>query len=267
VSEGPIIEGQAAAPAIQGGPRFRLPVYEGPLDLLLHLLKKNELDPSEVAASAVTEQFLAYIELLDSMNLDVAGEYLVMAATLLLIKSFSILPGPETAEAEEAEDLKRDLVARLIEYQRYREAAQKLGDRPIVGRDVFVAPGERVEGMEEPEGPWEVSVFDLVEAMSAVLRRIADQAPRQIEPRDIPVAHCIPRVIEALARRERIEFAELFEDLSDRPVVIATFLALLELVRRGEVRAWQETRGGPIFLSRGAPRTAGSQDSSAREPG
>ena len=258
MSDGTLGEGQPAAGVAggQSGPRFRLPAYEGPLDLLLHLLKKNELDPHEVSASVITEQFVAYVELLGSMNLDIAGEYLVMAATLLLIKSFSILPEPEAAEAGEAEELKHELVARLIEYQRYREAAQKLAERAILGRDVFVSPGEKLEGTPDLEGPIRVSVFELVEAMGAILKRIGDQAPRLIVPRDIPIAHCIPRVLAALDNRERVQFVELFDDLSDRSLVIATFIALLELVRRGEVRAWQEARSGPIFLTRGTPRFA-----------
>ena len=117
--------------------RFRLPVYEGPLDLLLHLIKRAELDPQYVTTSVITEQYLEFLNLMQELNLDVAGEYLVMAATLLLIKSFSLLPHPQGADTEEAEDLKRDLVERLLEYQRYREAAAKLGERPLLGRDVF----------------------------------------------------------------------------------------------------------------------------------
>ncbi len=150
-------------------------------------------------------------------------------------------------------------MARLIEYQRYREAAQKLGERAILGRDVFVSPGEKIEGTPRTERPIQVSVFELVEAMGAILKRIGDQAPRQIVPRDIPIAHCIPRVLAALESRERVPFEELFEDLADRPLVIATFVALLELVRRGEVRAWQEARSGPIFLTRGTPRAVAPQ--------
>jgi segregation and condensation protein A len=238
--------------------RFRLPVYEGPLDLLLHLLKRAELDPSDITASVITERYLQYLELLDSLNLDVAGEYLVMAATLLLIKSFSMLPHPEAADAEEAEELKRDLVARLLEYQRYREAAAKLGERPLLGRDVFAAPGEPVPE-DEGVARYEVSIFDLVEAMAAVLKRLGDKTARPIELRDIPVASCIPRIVDAIRDRVQLEFAALFEDLADRSLVIATFLALLELIRRGEVRAWQEGRGGPIFLGRGARRGQGAQ--------
>lgn len=233
-----------------GTVRFRLPIYEGPLDLLLHLLKRAELDPHEVTASVITEQYLAYLELLDQLNLDVAGEYLVMAATMLLIKSFAMLPHPELADIEESEELKRDLVERLLEYQRYREAAEKLSERSILGRDVFTSPGESAPELQNAR-QFTVSIFDLVEAMGAVLKRIADKTPRGIVLRDIPVAECIPRILGALDGANRVTFAALFEDASDRSVVIATFMALLELIRRREVRAFQESRFGPIFLERG----------------
>ncbi len=251
---------QEAAARAEGaaGPRFRLPIYEGPLDLLLHLIKRAELDARDVTASVITEQYLAYLELLDSLNLDVAGEYLVMAATLLLIKSFSMLPHAGNEELEEAEELKRDLVARLLEYQRYREAAEKLGARALLGRDVFAAPGEKLPDQspeEDGQGPrLNVSLFDLVEAMSAVLKRLTGGTPRQIALRDIPVAECIPRIMAALEQRGgQVEFAALFEnfsDLNDRSMVIATFMALLELIRQGRVSARQERRFGPILLER-----------------
>ncbi|MGO9449451.1 MAG: segregation and condensation protein A [Candidatus Binataceae bacterium] len=239
--------------------RFRLPIYEGPLDLLLHLLKRAELDPHDVTAKIITEQYLAYLELLDQLNLDVAGEYLVMAATFLLIKSFSLLPHPGMADTEDAEELKRDLVERLLEYQRYREAAEKLAGRAILGRDVFVAPGEPVPEADGDGPRLSVSIFDLVEAMGAVLKRIADKTPRGIVLRDIPVAECIPTILGRLTQHGRVEFIALFEDAHDRPLVIATFIALLELIRRGEVLAWQEVRFGPIMLERRAPQATTGQ--------
>ncbi|MGH7906964.1 MAG: segregation and condensation protein A [Candidatus Binataceae bacterium] len=241
-------------------PRFRLPIYEGPLDLLLHLIKRAELDSRDVTASVITEQYLEYLDLLETLNLDVAGEYLVMAATLLLIKSFAMLPHPEPADEEEADELRRDLVERLLEYQRYREAAAKLGERPLLGRDVFAAPGEAAPS-EPAEAPLRASVFDLVDAMGAVLRRLAETVPRDIELRDIPVARCIPKIIATLARAGRIEFAALFEDLNDRVLVIATFLALLELVRRRRVLATQEVRFGPIWLEAGAAGASSEAES------
>ncbi|MGH8013666.1 MAG: segregation and condensation protein A [Candidatus Binataceae bacterium] len=246
---------EAAARLEDGGLRFHLPIYEGPLDLLLHLIKRAELDPHDVTASVITEQYLQYLNLLEELNLDIAGEYLVMAATLLLIKSFALLPHPELADAEEAEDLRRDLVERLLEYQRYREAAAKLGERPLLGRDIFISPGEPMPEEDEP-APYNVSIFDLVQAMAAVLKRLSDRAPRQINLRDIPVAHCIPRILAAIGDASQVEFIALFEEISDRPLIIATFLALLELIRRGEVRAWQDDRSGPIWLARGEGRRA-----------
>jgi segregation and condensation protein A len=244
-------EGAALKFESDGGMRFRLPIYEGPLDLLLHLIKRAELDPQDVATSIITEQYLEQLNLMEQLNLDIAGEYLVMAATLLLIKSFALLPHPELADTEEAEDLKRDLVERLLEYQRYREAAAKLGERALLGRDVFAAPGEAVPEEQESSAPFEVSIFDLVTAMAAVLKRIGDRTPRRIELRDIPVAQCIPRILAAIREGEQVGFMALFEDLADRPLVIATFMALLELIRRGAVRAWQDDREGPILLGRG----------------
>jgi segregation and condensation protein A len=231
--------------------RFRLPVYEGPLDLLLHLIKRAELDPQDVATRTITEQYLEYLGLMHELNLDIAGEYLVMAATLLLIKSFTLLPHPQLADADEAEDLKRDLVERLLEYQRYREAAAKLGERPLLGRDVFAAPRQTPPEEQQASPPYRVSVFDLVQAMAAMLKRLADRAPRSLRLRDIPVAQCIPRILAALGDGSRIEFMTLFEDTFDRTLIIATFIALLELIRRGEVTSWQEQRPGPIYLGRG----------------
>jgi segregation and condensation protein A len=190
--------------------------------------------------------------MLGQLNLDIAGEYLVMAATLLLIKSFALLPHANGGDQAEVEDLRRDLVERLLEYQRYREAADRLGERNILGRDVFASAGEPLAPEDADTPPqFTVSLFDLIEAMGSVLKRLADKAPRDIKLRDIPVARCIPRIMDAIAARTRVEFTSLFEDMEDRSLVVATFIALLELVRRRAVRAFQEERFGPIFLERG----------------
>jgi segregation and condensation protein A len=258
------VEIEAAKIEGEGALHFRLPIYEGPLDLLLHLIKRAELDPRDVTASIITEQYLGYLNLMEELNLDIAGEYLVMAATLLLIKSFTLLPHPELADTDEGEELKRDLVERLLEYQRYREAAAKLGELPMLGRDVFAAPAQPPPERDESAPAYSVSLFDLVQARAAVLKRLDDRTPRRIELRDIPVARCIPRILSALQEDSRVDFTSLFEDLTDRAFIIATFLALLELIRRGEVCVWQEERPGPIYLGRGdrfgTPRTIETAD-------
>jgi len=220
----------------------------------------------------ITEQYLEHLNLMEELNLDIAGEYLVMAATLLLIKSFALLPHPGPVDTEEAEELKRDLVERLLEYQRYREAAIKLGERPLLGRDVFATPGEPIPSEDQSSAQLSVSIFDLVQAMAAVLKRLSDRAPRRIELRDIPVAQCIPRVLAALSDGTRVEFTSLFDDLADRALLIATFLALLELIRRGAVCAWQEQGEGSILIGRGerwgvphAELTAGIENHNSAE--
>jgi segregation and condensation protein A len=252
-----------------GGVRFRLPIYEGPLDLLLHLVKRAELSAQDVTTRIITEQYLEHLNLMEQLNLDVAGEYLVMAATLLLIKSFALLPHPQIDDTDEGDELKRDLVERLLEYQRYREAAAKLGERPLLGRDVFAAPRQAAPAETEASAPYAVSLFDLVGAMAAVLKRLGDRTPRRIELRDIPVAHCIPRILAAIGGSDRIEFIALFDDLADHPLIIATFMALLELIRRGAVNAWQDDRHGPIILGRGEryaePHPAPDESDAAQE--
>jgi segregation and condensation protein A len=265
VSDGDVTQAAAKIPN-DSGARFKLPFYEGPLDLLLHLIKKAELDPHDVTTSQITEQYLGYVEMLGQLNLDIAGEYLVMAATLLLIKSFALLPHANGTDQAEVEDLRRDLVERLLEYQRYREAADRLGERAILGRDVFAASGEPLAPDDDSAPPqFTVSLFDLIEAMGSVLKRLADKAPRDIKLRDIPVAQCIPRIMDAIAAQTRVEFTSLFDDMEDRSLVVATFIALLELVRRRAVRAFQEVRFGPIFLERG-PEEVGELPDEAPTP-
>src|SRR5581483_3477833 len=140
--------------------------------------------------------------------------------------------------------------------------------RAILGRDVFAAPGEPPPEADADEHRYNVTIFDLVEAMGAVLKRIADTTPRGIVLRDIPVAQCIPVILNRLEQPGRIEFTALFDNLHDRPRVIATFMALLELMRRGEVGAWQEVGVGPIILERRVPPAApASGDEEPREEG
>ena len=230
-----------------------LPIFEGPLDLLLHLIKRNEVEITDIPVATITDQYLSLLEDLPELNLDGAGEYLVMAATLVYIKSRTLLPTPEDEEAEE--DPRTELVQQLLEYQRYREVAVALGDRPLLRREVFAPPGEP----PPPAGPGEpaplpvreASLGDLLQALREVLRRVRPPVPHEVAGETISVRACIERILAEFIRARELEFGQLFAAGVDRATVIVTFLALLELIRLRVVRARQAERFGPIVLELG----------------
>jgi segregation and condensation protein A len=228
----------------------RLPIFEGPLDLLLHLIKKNEVQITDIPIATITDQYLALLEELPELNLDGAGEYLVMAATLVYIKSRMLLP--TTADDEEPEeDPRAELVQQLVEYQRFREVAVALGERNVLARDVFAGGGERLEpgaADDEPPPVRDASLGDLLEALRDVLKRIRPPSAHEIEREPISIRACVTRVLAEFALAERIEFASLFAPDSTRGEIIVTFLALLELIRLRVLRARQPERFGAITL-------------------
>jgi len=226
-----------------------LPAFHGPLDLLLYLVKRNELDVLDIPIATITDQYLALLEELPELNLDGAGEYLVMAATLTYIKSRMLLPASgEDAEAEE--DPRAELVQQLIEYQRFREVAVALGERNVLGRDVFAAPGEPVAPGAGDEGPAvrDASLADLLDALRDVLARIAPSRAHEIQREGMSIRECVSRILAQFALGPRVEFAGLFAADAGRAEVIVTFLALLELIRLRVVRARQAERFGAIAL-------------------
>jgi segregation and condensation protein A len=251
------MEANSAVPTyaeLKAGAWFHLPAFDGPLDLLLHLIKRNELDPHEVTASVVTEQYLQYLEVLEALDLEVAGEYLVMAATLLLLKSFALLPDADGRSEEEhdAEELKQDLIDRLADYERYRRAAESLAAMPLLGRDLFAGPGQALP-QEETVLLRSAPLWELIDAFNQVLKRLAQRSPGSIVSTTIPVADRMPIILEALERWGKVEFGALFSDGENRPVIIATFLALLELLRVGTISATQERPFGPIWVELRSP--------------
>ncbi len=233
-------------------PRFQLDIFEGPLDLLLHLIKKNEVDVHDIPIALITDQYLAYLGLFEQLNLDLAGEYLVMAATLMQIKSRMLLPAVE-GEPEEDEDPRSELVQQLEEYQRFRAAAGQLADRDVLDRDVFRRSPEEPES-ETRELPRlrELELADLVDALREVLKRLPQDNPHEILGERIPIADRIPVILERL-REGDVEFASLFDERSSRRELVSTFLALLELVKIRAVRALQSERFGPILLTLAVP--------------
>lgn len=229
----------------------KLDVFEGPLDLLLHLIKKNEVQIIDIPIATITDQYLALLEDLPELNLDGAGEYLVMAATLTYIKSRLLLPAEPDDEGEGEGDPRAELVQQLLEYQRYREAAAALVDRRILDRDVFAGPGAPEpagEGEEVRARVRDASLADLLDALRGVLGRLKPSPVHPILAPGLSVAECVERILARFALGHRVEFAEVFSADAERPEVIVTFLALLELIRLKVVRAVQHDRFGPIQL-------------------
>jgi segregation and condensation protein A len=218
----------------------RLEVFEGPLDLLLHLIHKNELDIFNIPIALITEQYLDYLKLMKVLNLDIAGEYLLIASTLLHIKSKMLLPTPSEEEEEEGEDPRAELVRRLLEYQKYKNAAAELEKRPMLDRDVFIRlmPAETEKPAEEER--MEVSLFELLEAFRQVLERMKPESFHEVILERISVEEKIEEILSLLQRENRsMAFHLLFPEQAPLRLVIVTFLAILELVKMKRVRIFQ----------------------------
>jgi segregation and condensation protein A len=229
---------------------FRLEGFEGPLDLLLHLIQKNELDIFNIPIALITEQYLEYLQLMKVLNLDIAGEYLLMASTLLHIKSRMLLPKSSEEEEEEGEDPRTELVRRLLEYQKYKQAAEELEKRPMLDRDVFIRliPTELEE---EPEGEKiEVNLFELLEAFQKVLERVKKETVHEVILEPISVEDKIEEILTLLERENRsLAFHRLFPEQASRRVVVITLLAILELVKMKRIRIFQLAPFETIRLS------------------
>jgi segregation and condensation protein A len=229
-----------------------LGLFRGPLDLLLHLIKKNEVQITDIPIATITDQYLAALEAEpELLNLDGAGEYLVMAATLMVIKSRMLLPEPADDDEEPEEDPRAELVRQLLEYQRFREAAAALGDRPVLARDVFAHPPEVPDAAVAAMGGTarEPSLADLLAALRAVLARRRPPPPHDVGEPERSIAECVRDILARFTVADAVAFTDLFAPEAGRREVIATFLALLELIRVRVVRAHQEERFGPITLT------------------
>jgi segregation and condensation protein A len=219
---------------------FRLEGFEGPLDLLLHLIQKNELDIFNIPIALITEQYLEYLRLMKVLNLDMAGEYLLMASTLLHIKSRMLLPKSSKGEDEEEEDPRAELVRRLLEYQKYKQAAVELEKRPLLDRDVFI---RLLAAEPEPiaeEEKIEVNLFELLEAFRKVLERVRVETFHEVVLEHVSVEDKIQEILALLERENRsIAFHRLFPEQATRRVVVVTLLAILELVKMKRIRIFQ----------------------------
>ncbi|MCS6896385.1 MAG: segregation/condensation protein A [Nitrospira sp.] len=230
----------------------RIENFEGPLDLLLHLIKKNQINIYDIPIALITRQYLDYIEAMRTFNLNVAGDFLVMAATLLQIKSKMLLPADHgDHDEEEGPDPREELVRRLLEYKAYKDAASRLDERERMWQEMFVrGKGPQEASTSEDMSLDEVSLFDLVDALQNILDRDSGKKFIEILPDHLTVRERMNRILELLENKEAVSFAELFEPASHRLVVIVTFLALLELIRLRVVRAFQAGLFEPILVSR-----------------
>jgi segregation and condensation protein A len=230
--------------------KVALDVFAGPLDLLLYLVKKHEVDVTEVPIAKVAEEFIAYLDVLEDLAIDQVGEFVDLASVLLEIKARALLPRPEETE-EEAELVKEDLVERLLEYKQFRDAAVLLEDRARQWELRFsrLPIEEPVEKGKPPEVTIaDAHVWDLVGAMSRVLRKKERRKPRQIVHDDTPIEVHMERVAAVVQEKGRAAFTEFFDEDMSRSKMVGIFLAVLELVRRGRLSATQEQLFDEIWL-------------------
>jgi len=226
----------------------RLRNFEGPLDLLLHLIKKNEVDIYDIPIALITQQYLDTIELMKGLNLDVAGEFLVMAATLIHIKSRTLLPRPDPAQADPEEDPREALVRRLLEHQRFKAAAELLHEREIERSAQWARPDQRVAAVVgEPQEPEvEVDLISLMVAFRTVLERLRQRPVVRLPAEQISIETRIEQLLGRLSETAAYGFEDLFADVHTRAGMIVTFLALLEMIRLKLVRVFQSGNFGPI---------------------
>ena len=228
----------------------KLPAFEGPLDLLLHLIEEHELDVMDIPIAFVAAKYVEYITLMEELNIDIASEYLVMAATLIHIKSKLLLPVVPTDQEDEAEadlDPRAELVRRLLEYQKYKHAAEQLAANPVLGRDVFLrgVPAPQVEGVAPLAG---LSLFKLLDAFQGVLARAKTVIDHHIDFERFSITDRINELSELLKSRGKVLFEELFEGHRGRADLIVTFLAILEMTRLRLTRVEQDGPLMPIFI-------------------
>lgn len=229
-----------------------LEVFEGPLDLLLYLIKKDEVDIHDIPIETITTQYMEYLNLMRMLDLNIAGEFIVMAATLMLIKSRMLLPVEEREDLEEEEEDPRwDLVRQLVEYKKFKDAAIKLQHMELEQESIFGLGAKDLDVKDEEGGVVieDVSLFDLITAFNDVLKRTAVEQIGEIFSDRFTVADKIDTILHVLSEKKEMPFSLLFRDDVSRHEVICTFLALLELIRLRQVEAVQAHTFGEIMIA------------------
>ena len=226
----------------------KLKIFEGPLDLLIHLIHKNEVDIFDIPISTITDQYLEYLDLMKALNVNLAGDFLVMAATLIHIKSKMLLPGSE--EEEEEEDPRLEITRPLLEYMAFREIAQELSERDVLERDIFVrrTTPESEVSLREQEPQLDVSLFQLIDAFKRIVEQRVPGVQLKFRLERWSIKDKTELIIEQLREKGPIHFRDLFEEDRTLSELVVTFLALLELVHTGLVRLFQATWESDIRL-------------------
>lgn len=222
-------------------------IFEGPMDLLVHLIKKHEVDIYDIPIALITKQYLEYLEWMKTMNIDVAGDFLVMASTLAQIKSRMLIPAHENENDDE--DPRLELVRPLEEYLRMKSAAERLSERDLLGEDTFVRnPGQEDYLLNPEDAVISVGLFELIDAFQKILENITPGSRIEINADTITVRDRIVQIVDIFEARGSVTFNELFSKNADKSEVIVTFLAILEMVRLALVQVVQHTRSGIIRL-------------------
>jgi segregation and condensation protein A len=232
--------------------KVRLEIFEGPLDLLLYLIKRDELDIYDISLERITRQYLEYLQAFKELNIEVAGEFVVMAANLIYLKSRSLLPAdlqPPEEDVEE-DDPRWDLIRQLIEYKKFKEAAGQLQARALQQERMFARMGDGVVPEFAPLPLGEVGIFQLINAFQNVLKRLdAKEDLREIFGENFTVSDKIEKILQLMAGGGTVRFSELFARVASRVEVVVTFLALLELIRLKQVRAIQPDEFAEIEIA------------------
>jgi segregation and condensation protein A len=232
--------------------KVKLEIFEGPLDLLLYLVKKDHLNIYDIPIAQVTEQYLQYLELMRLLDLNIAGEFLVIAATLMQIKSKMLLPAEEGEVGTPQEDPRQELVRRLLEYEKFKEIAQTLREKETSQKEIFKRPKaiEKEQLKPEDEIYFEASVFDLLNAFSKALENIPKELFYEVIKDEFTIQDKIHEVLHLLLIQSSVRISELFNKVSNKMEIIVVFLAILELIRLKEVLARQKEFFGEIVITR-----------------
>ena len=223
--------------------KVKLDIFEGPLDLLLYLIKQDEIDIYDISLERITSQYLEYLQAFKELNIELAGEFVVMAANLIYLKSRSLLPVDQQSPEEDAgeDDPRWELIRQLIEYKKFKEAAAELHLRELEQERIFAREGAPSLALQEPLRLGEIGIFQLINAFQTVIKRIeARQDVQEIPGERFSVSEKIDAILQRVATGTPVRFSDLFGSVASRLEVVVTFLALLELIRLKQVRAVQK---------------------------